>query len=145
MQIPFIGTLPGWITAGGMCGLLGIVVKAWMDGKKLWVDSEKGIRDHYAKEVGSLRVQLIAVQESAAKMLAAAAARYEEAITAADARHERCEDDCARLRIRVSELSNEVEGLRLGLSASNKAATRLFEPKATLPEEVKDQLRHDGD
>lgn len=145
LQVPFLGTLPGWITAGGVCGLLGIIIKAWIDGKRVWVDSEKGIRDHYATEVASLRAQVIAVQASSAAMLAAANERYDEAVTNADARHERCEEECANLRLRVRELSDEVEGLRRGISAANKASTRLFEPKSTLPQEVKDQIAREGD
>lgn len=143
--ISFLGTLPGWITAGGVCGLLGVCLKAWIDGKKVWVDSEKGIRDHYATEVASLRAQLIAVQSTASAMLASANQRYDEAITAADARHLQCEEECERLRHRVSELSDEVAGLQRRVSAGAKASTRLFQPKPTLPPEVKAKMKRDGE
>jgi hypothetical protein len=144
-HISFVGTLPGWITAGGITAILGIVCKTWLGGAKLRLDSEGNIRDHYAKEVASLRAQLISVQSTAAAMLAAANQRYDEAITAADKRHSQCEEECERLRERVSDLSDEVAGLQLRMSAGHKATVRLFEPKSTLPREVKDQIEREGD
>lgn len=123
-----------WVSTGALVGLFGLVVKLWLDNKKLNLDSEGGIRDHYAKEVAGLRAQVLAVQDSADLRAQRAETRYNEAMEAADTRHKHCEEECERLR-------EMVRGLERQIAAIHKSSIRLFEPKSSLDPETKEQMR----
>lgn len=122
-----------WVSTGALVTLAGIVVKLWLDNKKLNIDSEGGIRDHYAKEVAGLRAQILAVQDQADLRASRAEQRYNEAIKAADERHGHCEAECERLR-------EMVRGLERQIATIHKSSLRLFEPKFTLPDDVKEDM-----
>ena len=130
-----------WLSTGSLVGLAGLAVKLWLDNKKLTIDSESGIRDHYAQEVASLRAQVLAVQTAADARVANAEKRYEEAIASADARHHVCEQECDRLRDRMSDMQTEIDALNRRIGALNAASLRLFEPKTTLPDALRDQMK----
>ena len=114
--------------------LLGIILRFWLVNRKLDIESVGGIRDHYAREVASLREQVLAVQSSSDLRASNAETRYNEAVKAADARHAICEDECQRLR-------EVVMGLERQIMQIHKTSIKLFEPKSTLPEDVKEQMR----
>ena len=125
------GSIPMW---GTFILLVSTIVGLWLRNKRLNIDSEGGIRDHYAKEVAALRAQVTAVQTAADLQLANAEKRYEEAIKAGDRRHSLCEEECGRLRDKVSLFERRYEAL-------HAASLRLFAPRESLPQEVKDWLK----
>jgi len=123
-----------WITSGAIVGLFGVVANLWLKNKRLSIDSDGGIRDHYAKEVAGLRDQVLAVQQAATQTAAAAEDRYNKAIRAADERHLHCEAECERLRNRVSAVERKYYQL-------HQSTLRLFEPRSDLSKEVRDHMR----
>jgi hypothetical protein len=54
----FVGTLPGWITAGGVMTLLGIVLKVWTDNRRLSLDGRKLSMDDDTTKRGENRSDL---------------------------------------------------------------------------------------
>lgn len=134
-----------WLSTGALVALLGICAKLYTDNRKIVVDSEGGIRDHYAKELASLRAQILESQRLAdARLadsekiadarLATAEKRYTEATENADRRHKSCEEECDRLRAKVY-------GLERTIAQLHKTSVKMFEPRADLPEETKQQMR----
>lgn len=123
-----------WISSGALVGLLGLATTFWLRNRKLSIESDNGLREHYTKELAALRAQVLAVGTSADTRMAAAEQRYTEAIVAADQRHVACEAECQRLRDMVS-------GLERQMAQVHKSSVRLFEPNAKLPEDVKAQMR----
>lgn len=136
-----LGTVPGWITSGGIMGILGLLIYWQLGNKKIGVDStlavnvdRADIRDHYAGEVASLRnrideqaqrhgTNVAAVEERYKGLLEDAERRYKRAVAeveehyrkaldAAEQRHEDCLADRDKLRDVVNELKDEVAGLR---------------------------------
>lgn len=86
-------------------GGLGIILKYRLGTRKLDLDSEEAIRDHYAKEVAALRQQMLVLEQ-----------HYRNMLDASDRRHEDCQIDRDRLRDRVRELEKHVEGLERQIS-----------------------------
>jgi len=134
-----------WLSTGALVGVFGLAVKLWLDNRKITVDSEGGIRDHYAKELAALRAQIIeSGQAAAARLLeaqqigdarlAAAEKRYTQATENADRRHRSCEEECDRLRAKVF-------GLERTIAQLHKTSVKMFEPRHDLPEEMKEQMR----
>jgi hypothetical protein len=117
-----------------MVGLFGLAVKLWIDNKKLTIDSETGIRDHYAKELAALRAQRLADNVASDARIAAAELRYTEAVDAADKRHHLCEEECDRLRERVAGMERKFQQL-------HETTLRLFQPREDLPEAMKVHIR----
>lgn len=123
-----------WISTGALVALAGLCVNFYLKNKKMEVDTEGGIRDHYAKEVASLRKQLIDVQALSDQRIASAEKRYSEAVRAADDRHRSCEQECDRLRQKVTGLERQIEQI-------HRASLKLFALREDLPEETKETLR----
>lgn len=135
LDLPSLTFQPGAIPMWGTFGLLlGVILRFWLVNRKLDIESGGGIRDHYAKEVASLREQVIAMQAASDLRAGNAEARYNEAIEAADKRHAHCEQECQRLR-------EVIMGLERQIMQIHKTSIKLFEPKSTLPEDVKEQMR----
>jgi hypothetical protein len=102
-----LGTIPGWITSGGVIAGLGILVKRELGLKKLSIDSsaqeatsESAIRDHYSKEVARLTSNLTELE-----------ARYRKLLDESEARHEKCVGDRDALREQVDALEDKWRGL----------------------------------
>lgn len=130
-----------WISTTAIVGLFGLAVKLWLENRKIGLSAETKLRDHYALEVASLRAQVLAIQSTSDVRAANAEKRYEEAVAAADGRHHLCEEECERLRGLMSEMQLEIDGLNRRIGQLNAASVRLFEPKSTLPEELREQMR----
>lgn len=112
------GTLPGWITAGGMTTIAGVL--AWYllgrgklanEAKKIATDDAADIRDHYAEEVRQLRAAMEAQSTRHRGELEAADNRHKEAIRDAEQAHRDCEAARDELREKVSALKDQVAGL----------------------------------
>lgn len=130
-----------WLSTISIVGLFGLAVKFLLGTKTIDLSSETKLRDHYAAEVASLRAQVLAIQKTSDERAANAEKRYEEAVAAADRRHHICEEECVGLRSRISEMQLEIDALNRRIGHLNASAVRLFEPKATLPEDLKEQMR----
>lgn len=128
------GTNGEWLTSGVIVGLSGIVVKLFLDNKRMEVDTEGGIRDHYAKEVASLRKQLIDVTTLSDQRIANAQKLYDEAMASSKRREDDCERRCDELRERVVGLQRLVEQI-------SRTSMKMFEPRSDLPEEQKERMR----
>lgn len=123
-----------WVSSGALVGLLGLATTFWLKNRKLSIGEHSSLRDHYAAELAGLRAQVLAVQTAADVRIANAEHRYTEAIEAADARHASCEQECARLR-------EMIQGFERRLAQAHRASVKLFEPNASLPEDIRAQLR----
>lgn len=123
-----------WLSTGALVGLFALCVKLFLDNRKMTLDSDGGIRDHYAKEVASLRKQLIDVTELSDKRIANAQKLYDETMAASKRREDDCERRCDELRERVVGLERMVE--QIGLTS-----LKMFEPRADLPEDQKAKMR----
>jgi hypothetical protein len=123
-----------WISTGALVGLFGLCVKLFLDNKKMELDTEGGIRDHYAKELASLRSQILEATKLGDARLANAEKRYAEAIRAADSRHRNCEQECDRLREKVIGLERQIEQI-------HRASLKLFALRDDLPAATKEHLR----
>lgn len=123
-----------WLSTSALVALFALCVKLYLDNKKMEVDTEGGIRDHYAKELSSLRAQILETQKLADNRLANAEKRYTEAVEAAVRRHRSCEEECDRLREKVMGLERQIEQI-------HRASIKLFELRHDLPLETKETLR----
>lgn len=123
-----------WLSTGALLGLLTLCVRLYLTNKKMEVDTEGGIRDHYAKELASLRAQILEATKLGDARLANAEKRYAEAIEGADRRHASCEKECDRLREKVYGLERQIEQI-------HRASLKLFALRDDLPAEMKDTLR----
>jgi hypothetical protein len=123
-----------WVSTVSLVGLLGLCVKLFLDNRRMTLDTDGGIRDHYAREVASLRKQLIDVTLLSDTRLASAQKLYDEAMEAAKRRHDDCERTCDTLRQKVVGLERMIEQL-------SQTSMKMFEPRADLPEEQKAKMR----
>lgn len=141
-QLPdFLGSLPAWITAGGMVTLVGVVLTHLRGLRKLKIEARQvdinavqvdktdgaDIRDHYAEEVRQLREQLNGQGE-----------RHRLAQEASDRRHEECVREREILRDQVRALKDLVSGLRRIITqASASRAIRIAgEEPGEIPEDI---------
>lgn len=123
-----------WVSTGALVGVFGLAVKLWLDNRKMTLDTDGGIRDHYAKEVASLRKQLIDVTNLSDQRIANAQKLYDEAMAASKRREDDCERRCDDLRERVVGLERMIEQI-------GRTSMKMFEPRADLPEEQKAKMR----
>lgn len=123
-----------WLSTGALLGLLALCGRLYLTNKKMEVDTEGGIRDHYAKELASLRAQILETQKLADARLANAEKRYNEAMQNADTRHRGCEQECDRLREKVQGLERQIEQI-------HRASLKLFALRDDLSEETRETLR----
>lgn len=154
-QVPILpqilGTIPGWITAGGVVTILGIVLKHHLGLRRLKIEAdqvevtgrgirnadEADIRDHYAEEVRQLRERLdrqaerhrltiTDVEDRARQIVSDIEERSRKAIEESDRRHEECEQARREMRREVDDLREEIRGLRAILAQRSESVIRLF-------------------
>lgn len=130
----YIEAVRPWLSTTALVGLFALCVKLFLDNKKMELDTEGGIRDHYATEVASLRRQILDTQKLSDERMTNAEKRYAEAIDAADRRHKSCEQECDRLREKVLGLERQIEQI-------HRASIKLFALRDDLSEETKETLR----
>jgi hypothetical protein len=116
-MVELIGTIPQWITAGGLITIIGYVLLHRRGMRKLAIEAQqvninadaiagqerKDIRDHYAQEVNRYAMQVVGLREE----LEACETKCERRIDALEAEHER---RIAKLERRNKELLREVWG-----------------------------------
>ncbi len=119
----WIGTplnLLSWTTLVGIFSLLLraqiLNRRAANEERKVEVDAEKGIRDHYADEVSQLRATVIRQGERHRDEMIAADKHWREAVQAAEERHEECQKSRDELRkaflLAGDESRSQIEALR---------------------------------
>jgi hypothetical protein len=107
----FLGTLPGWLTSAGVLTMVGLLLRWQVLNRQIGQGDTINIRDHYAKEVGSLRSSLHAQAARFRDDLDAMDKRYREILASAEERHEECLADRDKLRQEVGILRDEINGL----------------------------------
>lgn len=141
---PLLGTLPGWITATGIVGMFGILVrwrlgigKQKIESDQVILANESDIRDHYAAEVQGLRSALAAsssrhldrereLDERYRASLTETEGRYRGLLSDADQQHRSCMKDLDEQRDKVEALRDLVAGLnRIITQASVSKAIQL--------------------
>jgi len=111
----------------------GIYRKGRSEDLKTEADGDTNLRDHYAKELQSLRDQITRSGEQHAERAEAMASRhraamiaaderFDRAMSAADAREAACQAEVRELRKDVSRLSEELIGLRRILAQTSRSA-----------------------
>jgi hypothetical protein len=144
-QVPdALGTVSSWISAGGIVGILSLMIWWQLGNRKIRVDQERvdverdqqhnvdkaDIRDHYALEVGALRDRIDAQAARHATTVAQLEARYqsnvsavedryEKALASAEKRHEDCEAAREELAGKVRKLEDDIAGLNRQLLANS--------------------------
>jgi flagellar motility protein MotE (MotC chaperone) len=118
IPMDFVGTLPGWITAGSMVTLLGLILRYRLGSRKLDLEKnaqiqvdEQSIRDHYAKEVARLTQKLDDQSTAFRKDLLDIEERYRKLLEEEEERHRVCLSDRDALRKRVADMEDEWRGL----------------------------------
>lgn len=129
-----LGDVRPWLSTGALVGLFGLCVKLFLDNRKMTLDTDGGIRDHYAREVASIRKQLIDVTTLSDQRIANAQKLYDEAMAASKRREDDCERRCDDLRERVVGLERMIEQI-------GRTSMKMFEPRSDLPEEQKVKMR----
>lgn len=106
-----LGTLPGWITSGGVLMMIGLLLRWQIQNRQIDTGDNANIRDHYAKEVASMRESLHKQSQRFREDLDAMDKRYREMLLASEQRHEECLADRDGLRQEVGILRDEINGL----------------------------------
>lgn len=157
-SIPFLGTLPGWITGASSSALAAIVAWYLLGKRKIQVQAETvkveafkvetadeaDIRDHYAEEVRQLRQRLDeqshrhtralnAAETRHRRALASVEQRYQRALRDADSRNAECQREREEDRREMERLREDVKGLRAQLLQLGDSSLALFpiKPDAT--------------
>lgn len=148
---PWLGTLPNWITATSCVTFLGLFIRwRWVEGKlkieaaRVTIDAKKveradeaNIRDHYAKEVESLRGKLDRQEKNFQDALERQSTRHNDALNALEERHgramlnveerqARCERERDEMGIRISGLREELAGVRQQVRMNSADQLRLL-------------------
>jgi Aconitase A len=114
----FVGTLPGWITAGSLVTLLGFLLRNQVANRKIGVDrlaldnaAAATIGNLYAEEVKALRLRLDENSKAFRAQLTEVEERYKELLKDSDRRHDECERERVKLHNEVAVLRKEIDGL----------------------------------
>lgn len=104
-----LGTIPQWLTAlTGLAGLTWAFLRFGLGWRGQTMADEANIRDHYAKEVAAMRLEL----NQQEKNFRAVETHLRTLLEASDRRHEECEAARADSRREVEALHLEIEGMR---------------------------------
>jgi flagellar motility protein MotE (MotC chaperone) len=144
-----------WITPVSLMTILGFVVRWQLGLRKLRIEAkqvdvnaeqvtqtaEADIRDHYADEVRQLREQLNGQGERHRQSIASIEARYQEALTNSERKHEECARDRDHLRDKVQALKDLVAGLRriITQTSASQAIRLSSDPASEI--EIPDDIR----
>jgi hypothetical protein len=135
MSPDLLGTIPSWITSAGILTMLGLLLRWQIQNRQIGAGDTANIRDHYAKEVASLRASLHSQANQFRQDLDAMDKRYRDIIAASEERHEECQADRDKLRQEVGILRDEINGLvRVITQASIDRVVMLGE---NVPEDIK--------
>ena len=108
-----LGTIPGWITSATVVSGMGIYLKNMVDGRKLSIEDREALRSGYAAQVTALTQDNIGLRAEMVRI------RRE-----ADADREDCYKVTDALRTIVTQLREELAGMRMNAMAKDAAAIR---------------------
>lgn len=158
-QLPSVlGTVAGWVSAGGIMGILSLLVWQQLGNRTIAVEESKvdnadkaDIRDHYANEVAQLRAGVIASSSRHRDEMGAAEARhkvsiaevegrYKSLLTETEARYrtalletEKAHEAC---KAEVQGLREELRGIRDQFRADARGRIVTFGKPGTAPSEA---------
>lgn len=108
-----------WLAPGFLLGIFGLLLRQQVqnrrigvDEKRVRLDDDKDIRDHYADEVRQLRDQVVKQGERHRAVLREVDKDYKASLTAAESRHDECVQQRDELRDQVRALKDLVDGLQ---------------------------------
>lgn len=141
-RVPAIlGTVSSWISAGGIMGILALLVWLQLGNRKIGVDErvamnadKADVRDHYAEEVTTLRARFDEASERHSSVVTELEARHTNSVLEIEGKyrrllheteehyqgllreteeaHEICKRDRDALREEIGQLRDEIRGLR---------------------------------
>lgn len=118
IPVDFTGTLPGWITAGAVISIFGMMLRNQVHNRKLGIErfsaenvAAGAIGELYAEEVKALRTRLDDHSRMAKEALADMEARYKALLEESNHRHDECERERVKLHSEVAVLRKEIDGL----------------------------------
>lgn len=114
-------------------GALGIILKYRLGTKKLTLDSEEAIRDHYAKEVSRLATKLDEETKAFRATIEGLETHYRTMLTASDQRHEECQKDRVVLRSEINKMHDEIRGLKRKMLQNSTDAALLLNDEIEAP------------
>lgn len=121
----FLNVITLILGAGG----LGIILKYRLGTKKLDLDSEEAIRDHYAKEVARLTEKLESETQGFRATMRDMEEHYRRMLSDSDRRHEECQRDREALRQEVSNMHDEIRGLKRQIARYSADALVILEDR----------------
>lgn len=149
-----LGTIPGWITSGGILTLIGILLRNQVQNRRLGIDKlaaeavadvsvggllateVKELRDRLDKQSTKFEAALDAVKKQHADAMDEQDRRHRDAMDASERRHEECLKDREGLRGEVSILRDEINGMvRVITQASIDRVVMLGD---VVPNDIKD-------
>lgn len=131
-----LGTIPGWITSGAVVTLLIAILRRDVLIKGQVAQKEEDIRDHYSVELAALRAQRAEDQRIHALEREEDRKRWKEALDHSEEQHKICNDDRDKLRGRLRNVEDKLEGLYRTMIATNaEGVIRLGD---TIPEHVRE-------
>ena len=108
-----VGTIPGWITSATVVSGMGLYLKSVVDGRKMSIEDREALRSGYTAQVAALTQDNIGLRAEMAKT------RRE-----ADVDREDCYKVTDALRTIVTQLREELAGMRMNAMAKDAAAIR---------------------
>lgn len=119
-----LGTVPGWITAGSMVTLLGLIFRHLQTMKKLALGDTSDIRDHYAREVERLTAKLASRDTQFAEL----EKHLRDMSRSSDDRHAECVREREALR-------EELAGIKAQIRAASTDRVLFLEDRCAKPSE----------
>lgn len=102
------GTVPQWLTGGGVFALVGLWWRRDIALRKISSSEAGDLRDHYAEELGSVRLERVSDREEALKV----ERHLREMIQLSDRRHEECENARVEDRKERARMQEDIDGLK---------------------------------
>lgn len=147
MMPEWAGTIPGWLTALSSTGAFGLVLKWFVDNRKMSIEDRQRQDNadaaqiaRYAEEVKGLRSEISVLTQRYQESLAAQGDRYQRLLEASDRRHDECEQARVKLINQVQALKDELTGVIRMILANSLGRARLLGEIESV--EISPELEH---
>lgn len=113
-----LGSIPQWITAGGMVGVGGMFLRFILGRKRLTNADTADLRDHYAEELTSLRKQIIDIGQHHLEREREIDDRWRRLLAESEDRHSECVRQREALGLKVQDMEtrqSELHQRQLGM------------------------------
>jgi chromosome segregation ATPase len=118
-MLEFLGIpITGWISSAGIVTLVGLFFRRDVALRKISSSEAGDLRDHYAEELKALREKLNSQEQHFTSM----EKHWREMLEASDHRHEECEKARQAMRRELSDMHDEIAGLKrqISITSANK-------------------------